>query len=119
MVDLLAKGAVMLFENYDFDMALHAYADHLSRNYLEWNKSLEYKIGDRYSIEFVKGRKFLKVVKNWGSRSVHSFICVKPHDRWYYGDILKAASWAQPAKNFVRGNVLDTDSYKTHSWMGL
>jgi hypothetical protein len=50
---------------------------------------------------------------------VHSFICIKEHDGWKYGDILKAASWAQPAKNFVRGNVLDTDSYKNHRWVGL
>ena len=105
----------MLFENYDFDMALYRYADRLVDSY--------HRTGGeqgKYQVSFDKGRKFLKVVNTtWGSRSVHSFICIKEHDGWKYGDILKAASWAQPAKNYVRGNVLDTDSYKHHSWTGL
>ena len=104
----------MLFENYDFDMALYKYADHLVENY---NKSGH---DGNYQVSFDRGRKFLKVVSSsWGSCSVHSFICIKEHDGWKYGDILKAASWAQPAKNFVRGNVLDTSSYINHRWVGL
>lgn len=104
----------MLFENYDFDMALYKYADHLAASYLATGSD------GGYSISYVKGRKFLKaVMTSWGSQSVHSFICIKEHDGWKYGDILKAASWAQPAKNFARGNVLDTESYKDHRWVGL
>ena len=104
----------MLFENYDFDMALYKYADHLAKSYLETGSD------GGYSISYVKGRKFLKaVMTSWGSQSVHSFICIKEHDGWKYGDILKAASWAQPAKNFARGNVLNTESYKDHRWVGL
>jgi len=104
--------------NYTFDAdilsALHKYADHLANDYNSTGSE------GGYSISYVRGRKFLKVVmKHWGSPSVHSFICIKPHDRWYYGDILKAASWAQPAKNFLRGNVLNTESYKDHRWVGL
>jgi hypothetical protein len=103
----------MLFENYDFDMALYKYADHLTANYNSTGST------GGYSISYVKGRKFLKVVMtSWNSPSVHSFICIKEHDGWKYGDILKAASWAQPAKNFARGNVLNTDSYKNHRWTG-
>lgn len=104
----------MLFENYDFDMALYKYADHLVADY---NRT-----GDdgQYEVSFDRGRKFLKVVsKSWGSRSVHSFICIEEHDGWEYGDILKAASWKQPAKNFSRGNVLNPESYKNHRWVGL
>ena len=104
----------MLFENYDFDMALYRYADHLVATYNKFNIE-----GGNYQVSFARGRKFLKVVSNsWGSQSVHSFICVKEHDGWKYGDILKAASWAQPAKNFARGNVLDPSSYSNHRWMG-
>lgn len=103
----------MLFENYDFDMALHKYADHLVANYNESGHD------GNYQLSFDRGRKFLKVVSNsWGSQSVHSFICIKEHDGWKYGDILKAASWAQPAKNFARGNVLDVNSYKAVRWTG-
>ena len=95
-------------------MAIHDYADHLAKSYLATGSD------GGYSISYVKGRKFLKaVMTSWGSQSVHSFICIKEHDGWKYGDILKAASWAQPAKNFARGNVLDTESYKDHRWVGL
>ena len=47
------------------------------------------------------GRRYAKIVKNdsGGSRSVHSFV-----DRTN-GDILKAATWAAPAKH-ARGSVL-------------
>lgn len=104
----------MLFENYDFDMALYKYADHLVATYNKTGSE------GQYQVSFDRGRKFLKVVSNsWGSRSVHSFICIKEHDQWKYGDILKAASWAQPAKNFTRGNVLKPESYSAVTWAGI
>ena len=104
----------MNFPEHDFDMALHTYADHLVADYKATGSE------GNYAVEFKRGSKFLKVIStSWGSRSVHSFICVKPHDQWKFGDILKAASWAAPAKNFIRGNVLDTESYIGHSWAGL
>jgi hypothetical protein len=103
----------MIYPNHDFDMAIQDYADHLVADY---NRT---GVIGQYQISFDRGRKFLKVVKtSWGSPSVHSFICIQEHDQWKYGDILKAASWAQPAKNFARGNVLNTDSYKHMLWMG-
>jgi hypothetical protein len=110
-------GVDMKYEKHDFDMAIQDYADHLVGNYQRWAQSAD-AVG-KYEVSFYKGRKFLKVVKtSWGSRGVHSFICIQEHDQWKYGDILKAASWAQPAKNFARGNVLNTDSYKYMSWTG-
>jgi len=103
----------MLFENYDFDMALYKYADHLTADYNKMGTG-----EGQYQISFDRGRKFLKVVSNsWGSRSVHSFICIKEHDGWKYGDILKAASWAQPAKNFARGNTMARD-FGQVAWTG-
>lgn len=113
----------MKFENHDFDHAIQYYADHLVADY---NETTVRSYGptanptvNKYSVEFAKGSKFLKVISvSWGSRSVHSFICVKPDGKFKYGDILKAASWATPAKNFARGNVLDTDSYKSVQWTG-
>ena len=104
----------MKYASHDFDMAIQDYADHLVADYNKHGSA-----EGNYQVSFDKGRKFLKVIKSsWGSRSVHGFICVVAHDKFQFGDILKAASWAQPAKNFARGNVLDTDSYKHHRWMG-
>ena len=110
-----AKPQVM--PEHDLDIALTMYADHLIDNYNKRNKDSVAE--GKYGVSFDRGRKFLKVVTDsWGSRSVHSFICIQPHDQWKFGDILKAASWAQPAKNFARGNVLNPSSYSNHSWTG-
>jgi len=110
----------MQFPEYDFDMAIQYYADHLVANYNKWIRETGYSSGN-YLVEFKRGSKFLKVISAHkdGHRSVHSFICVKAHNKFKFGDILKAASWAQPAKNFSRGSVLDTVSYTSHSWAGL
>ena len=110
----------MTMPEYDMDIALTMYADHLIIDYYTWDKTpMDLKADAKFNIDYRRGRKFLKVVKEyWGSKSVHSFVCVKAHDQWKVGDILKAASWAQPAKNFARGNVLDPKSYANHKWMG-
>jgi hypothetical protein len=92
------------------------YADHLKADYTKWNRDL---CDNKFDVTFERGRKFIKVVKtSWGSRSVHSFICIQPHGKFQFGDILKAAGWAAPAKNFARGNVLNPSSYANHKWTG-
>ena len=50
-------------------------------------------------------RKFIKVITG-PQTSVHSFIMLEDDGKFKRGDILKAASWRAPAKNFARGNVL-------------
>lgn len=101
----------------DIDIALTMYADHLNNDYLKWSRNSEVKL--YHDIEFHFGRKFIKVVSLSDSqKSVHSFVCIKAHDKWKVGDILKAATWLQPAKNFARGNVLDVNSYKAVTWPG-
>lgn len=106
-----------MMPEYDLDIALTMYADHLTKDYFKrWNDT---EIEGKYSLTFERGRKFMKVVmSSWGQASVHSFICIQPHGKFQFGDILKAASWAAPAKNFARGNVLDTNSYTNHRWTG-
>jgi len=62
-------------------------------------------------IEFEKGRKYIKVIDGAGNqRTVWGFIVNCDNDKKFRrGDILKAASWSAPARNFARGNVLDGD----------
>jgi hypothetical protein len=51
------------------------------------------------------GRKYIKIVQR---DSVWGFIVATDDDKQFArGDILKAAGWAAPARNFARGNVLE------------
>ena len=105
-----------MYAEHDMDMALTEYADYLREDYNRWtNRSGLVP----YDVEFSRGQKFIKVINksNGDHRSVHSFVCVKAHDKWQVGDILKAASWAAPAKNFRRGNVLRQEWSQVH-WTG-
>jgi hypothetical protein len=106
-----------MMPEHDLDIALTMYADHLIKDYFKrWNDT---EFEGKYSVTFERGRKFIKVVNSsWGSKSVHSFICIQPHGKFQFGDILKAATWHQPAKNFARGNVLEVSSYNNHRWTG-
>lgn len=71
-------------------------------------------------IHFTVGQKYIRVVTSNGhQRSVHSFIVNTYEDnKFQFGDILKAAGWAAPARNFRRGNVFETESYQNVSWTG-
>jgi len=51
------------------------------------------------------GRKYIKIVSNG---SVKAFVVNTENDKNFrYGDILKPAGWAAPARNFARGNVFE------------
>ena len=57
----------------------------------------------------VNGSKYIKVISSTrGSSSVCAFVVNTENDKKFkFGDILKPAGWAAPARNFARGNVLD------------
>ena len=71
-------------------------------------------------IHFTVGQKYIRVVTSNGhQRSVHSFIVNTYEDnKFQFGDILKAAGWATPARNFRRGNVFEIQSYQNVRWTG-
>ena len=60
------------------------------------------------------GNKYIKIINRGG---VWGFICLKDDTKFKRGDILKAASFNQPARNFARGNLFKRGSYKT-VWSG-
>ena len=118
--------------NKELSDALELYKNFIIEDYRLWSETLPEherndparvkvrgKMFDLYvaSYRVIVGSRFLKVVVN---NSVHSFINLKPDGKFHYGDILKAASYKMPAKNFARGNILIPDSYEKGSvtWTG-
>jgi len=65
-------------------------------------------------IRFDEGSKYVKVVTGG---SVWGFIVKGKDAKFQPGDILKAASWATPARNKARGNVLNGD-FSWVKWTG-
>lgn len=58
----------------------------------------------KQDLKYTDGKKYIKVVRT--GCGVHSFIVKEDGVKFKRGDILKAASWAAPALNFARGNVV-------------
>ena len=104
----------------DFAFAVEDYLQHIMGDYCGWNKN-DTAVGASMREEFILsvrvdvGNKYAKVVARGG---VHSFIVLRDGGKFRKGDILKAASWAAPATNFVRGNVL-TKNFKHATWTGI
>lgn len=67
------------------------------------------------AISFTEGKSYIKVCTN---TSVHSFIVKTDGPKFKKGDILKAASWASPSKNFTRGNIFNPESFENVNWSG-
>lgn len=96
---------------------INLYLNHICEDYRQWMTrcgksdergldSIRQEMIQEFvdGIKVVDGKKYLKVVKKG---SVHSFIVKKTEGKFKEGDILMAASWASPAKNFARGNILE------------
>lgn len=66
-------------------------------------------------IDFKEGKKYIKVLQN---RSAWGFIVATDDDKMFKkGDILKAAGYSSPARNFARGNVFNLEN-TTVLWTG-
>jgi hypothetical protein len=69
------------------------------------------------NLKFEEGRKYIKVTKKISENQTHvwGFIMKDDDQKFKKGDILKAASWAAPARNKARGNIFE--DYKIR-WTG-
>ena len=99
----------------DLATALIGLKDVIVADYARFLKEIDGS-KDKFGIEFEAGSKYVKIVSisGGGSRSVHCFV------EKANGNILRAASWKAPARNFVRGNVFDQASYINRvRWTGV
>ena len=73
-------------------------------------------------LEVTEGSRYWKIISTNGSgssRSVNGFICKAGDKKFREGEMLKAAGWAAPARNFARGNVLDGRGVNEVRWTGI
>ena len=97
-----------------FDDAMNVLLDNIQKDYAKLNMTHRTSL----DLELRPGRKFIKVVE--GSR-VWGFVAkvdgVHKGVPMLKGDILKAATWSQPAKH-SRGSIFDKEMHKSFSWTG-
>ena len=92
----LHRHIVEDFERYDIRSA----------NANGWGRNPEKVVEFAESLSFEEGRKYIKVTKKLGTQTmVWGFIMKDDDSKFKKGDILKAASWAAPARNKARGNI--------------
>ena len=93
-------------QEQDLLQACHELCENLTQAlYAKWDHCKEN--GDYYSLK--EGSKYIKIISNGNggyNTSVWGFIN-KSNKKFQYGDILKAKSWASPATNSARGNLLE------------
>ena len=96
------------------DTEMNGLLEAIANDYLACRSRSEYFNPDdvdvfRESLKIEEGRKYLKIIKKMGSQTCVWGFVVKGDDdkKFQKGDILKAASWAAPARNKARGNIFE------------
>lgn len=75
-----------------------------------------------FELKALDNQKFIKIVEVTGGKPsrVWGFISKGVDGKFKAGDLLKAANWNAPAKNFARGSVLDKAVWPaTVKWTGI
>jgi hypothetical protein len=102
----------------NMESAIHDYLDVICDNYAKSMDNPDMINQFESSIRFDVGNKYVKVIiGSMHQESVHSFIVREDGPKFKKGDILKAASWASPARNFARGNIFK-DVSNASKWTG-
>ena len=100
----------------------------MREDYKRWSGPERSQIKDEMTEDFCNGlrveenRRYWKIISmsNGGtSTSVSGFIVKAGDKKFREGDMLKAAGWAAPARNFARGNVLDGRGVNEVRWTGI
>ena len=98
-----------------FDEAMDKLLENIQYSYEEWNG---HDTDKKLNLSLKPSRKFIKVVND---NSVWGFVAkvdgVHKGVPMLRGDILKAATWSQPAKH-SRGSIFDKEMHKSFSWTG-
>lgn len=97
--------------NEKMEAAVEGLMENIVADYDRWITRYEIPSGGALTEEFADslhfkvGNKYVKVISGG---SVWGFVVNTENDaKFAYGDILKAAGWATPARNSARGNVFE------------
>ena len=98
----------------NIEAGVEAMLEHMREDYRGWSRlgetdesGIRARMSEEYADElsYTTGSKYIKVTSK---NSVSAFVVNTTSDKKFsFGDILKPAGWAAPARNFARGNVLD------------